>query len=214
MPGLKKFPLSGGRAITRFTGVNLPKGSSAVSALNHPAAIGAGINHAPTPARFDITGAPAHHEKSARSGAATSRWRESLAWRLCGRLLSAAVAGIRVMRAVPSNRGVVDLGPHQLRDIGLEYSNFATPAAGSLELLLLFAGHAVPRTHLAPPLRVRERAASPIDAARRALRILSKWRERIRERHLLASLDDRALRDIRLSRYDVERDTRKPFWRA
>jgi uncharacterized protein YjiS (DUF1127 family) len=166
------------------------------------------------PARFDIAGAPAHYEDSARSGVATSRWRESFAWRLCVRVVPAAVAGIRAMRAIPSNRDVADLGPHQLRDIGLEYSNFATPAAGSLELLMLFAGHAAPRTHLAPPLRVRERAASPLDAPGRALRAVSKWRQRILERRLLASLDDRALGDIRLSRYDVERETSKPFWRA
>jgi uncharacterized protein YjiS (DUF1127 family) len=38
------------------------------------------------------------------------------------------------------------------------------------------------------------------------------WQARIRERQKLASLDDRMLRDIGLSRADVHAETRKPFW--
>ncbi len=40
------------------------------------------------------------------------------------------------------------------------------------------------------------------------------WRERARKRHLLASLDDRMLRDIGLTRAEVMSEASKPFWRA
>ena len=39
------------------------------------------------------------------------------------------------------------------------------------------------------------------------------WAVRNRGREALASLDDRMLRDIGLSRVDVFREYRKPFWR-
>lgn len=38
------------------------------------------------------------------------------------------------------------------------------------------------------------------------------WREQVRGRRLLARLDDRMLRDIGLSRSDVEREAAKFFW--
>ena len=38
--------------------------------------------------------------------------------------------------------------------------------------------------------------------------------ERQRTRRDLASLDDRMLRDIGLSRYEVEMELRRPWWRA
>ncbi len=40
------------------------------------------------------------------------------------------------------------------------------------------------------------------------------WQERSRQRHLLASLDDRLLSDIGLSRADAEREAAIPFWRV
>ena len=40
------------------------------------------------------------------------------------------------------------------------------------------------------------------------------WQERVAERAHLASLDDRALRDVGLSRADVEHETSQPFWRG
>jgi len=39
------------------------------------------------------------------------------------------------------------------------------------------------------------------------------WRQRLRQRKQLASLDDRLLRDVGLTRADVARETAKPFWR-
>ncbi len=41
---------------------------------------------------------------------------------------------------------------------------------------------------------------------------LVTWQNRVRERKHLASLDDRMLRDVGLSRVDVEREASKPFW--
>jgi len=48
----------------------------------------------------------------------------------------------------------------------------------------------------------------------RALATLELWRRRTRERHALLSLDDHILRDVGLTRREVELEGRKPFWRA
>ena len=40
------------------------------------------------------------------------------------------------------------------------------------------------------------------------------WRDRRQQRRALLRLDDRMLRDIGLSRADVEREVTKPFWRC
>ena len=40
------------------------------------------------------------------------------------------------------------------------------------------------------------------------------WNERQRQRHQLRDLDDRDLLDIGLTRSEVEREYRKPFWRG
>ena len=40
------------------------------------------------------------------------------------------------------------------------------------------------------------------------------WRERARGRHLLLQLDDRMLRDVGLSRSDVDRECAKHFWQS
>lgn len=54
---------------------------------------------------------------------------------------------------------------------------------------------------------------------RRSRRLLSRlsqyvrrWHDRQRQRAYLASLDDRLLADIGLSRADQERECNKPFW--
>ncbi len=49
--------------------------------------------------------------------------------------------------------------------------------------------------------------------SRRLSRLAAAWRDRVRERHQLARLDDRALRDMGLSRCDVAGEIAKPFWR-
>lgn len=43
---------------------------------------------------------------------------------------------------------------------------------------------------------------------------LLDWQQRAGERRHLQSLDDRALRDIGLSRADIETVFSKPFWRG
>jgi uncharacterized protein YjiS (DUF1127 family) len=48
---------------------------------------------------------------------------------------------------------------------------------------------------------------------RRVLRrALSELRDRVVDRNMLVSLDDHMLRDIGLTREDVERELMKPFW--
>ncbi len=42
---------------------------------------------------------------------------------------------------------------------------------------------------------------------------LFTWRERARQRRHLASLEDRLLKDMGISRADAGREASKPFWR-
>lgn len=49
-------------------------------------------------------------------------------------------------------------------------------------------------------------------AAIRSVDLVFEWHARATERHVLRSLDDRMLRDVGLSRADVERELGKPFW--
>ena len=62
---------------------------------------------------------------------------------------------------------------------------------------------------------------SPVDFLLLAPRVLLYvfntllvWQERATERHHLASLSDKRLRDIGLSRADIGSEIAKPFWRA
>ena len=43
---------------------------------------------------------------------------------------------------------------------------------------------------------------------------VSAWQRRAHDRAVLASLDDRMLRDIGYSRADVDRECAKPFWKV
>lgn len=43
---------------------------------------------------------------------------------------------------------------------------------------------------------------------------LLAWQDRIRDRGRLASLDQRLLQDIGLSRADIDREISKPFWQG
>lgn len=44
--------------------------------------------------------------------------------------------------------------------------------------------------------------------------VLATWTRRMQSRGRLAELDDRLLADIGLTRDDVRKETRKPFWVA
>jgi uncharacterized protein YjiS (DUF1127 family) len=55
--------------------------------------------------------------------------------------------------------------------------------------------------------------AALLAETRRLLRVVSTWQVRAASRHVLASMSDRELRDIGLTRGDVERELMKPFWR-
>jgi len=62
-------------------------------------------------------------------------------------------------------------------------------------------------------VRQRDTIGALSDAGRHVVAILREWRRRSRERAELAALDDRSLKDIGLTRADVEFLANKPFWR-
>ncbi len=53
-----------------------------------------------------------------------------------------------------------------------------------------------------------------LEAGARALRTLLTWQERDRQRHALAQLDARMLKDVGLSWAEVDLELHKPFWHA
>jgi len=55
---------------------------------------------------------------------------------------------------------------------------------------------------------------SPGAMLERLLNCLVTWQERSNQRHRLSELSDLMLKDIGVSRAEVERETRKPFWEA
>ena len=58
------------------------------------------------------------------------------------------------------------------------------------------------------------RADGPTALVRRVFATLMAWQERASQRHVLAQLGDRELKDMGISRADAESEARKPFWRA
>ena len=63
----------------------------------------------------------------------------------------------------------------------------------------------------ATPWRRQTRRHIPLAAI---WRYLGLWRDRLRQRRDLQELDAQLLRDIGVSRADVEIECNKPFWRA
>ena len=61
-------------------------------------------------------------------------------------------------------------------------------------------------------LRDIRRPAAPKRLLPNLLSRFRGWRERARSRHLLLHLDDRMLRDVGLTRSDVDRECAKHFW--
>ena len=64
------------------------------------------------------------------------------------------------------------------------------------------------QTHFAPEIRP---AGGPIAAL---VRTVLLWQERASQRHHMAGLDDHVLKDIGLSRADIESEATKPFWQG
>lgn len=62
-------------------------------------------------------------------------------------------------------------------------------------------------TFRSPPIR----SGGVGDWIKRTIRL---WRSRSRERRSFEFLNDRELQDLRLSRWEVEREIAKPFWRG
>ena len=60
----------------------------------------------------------------------------------------------------------------------------------------------------------RSTFAAATMSAGRAVDLLVSWRRRATDRRHLLTLDDGLLRDIGLSRADVESEAGKPFWRG
>lgn len=72
-------------------------------------------------------------------------------------------------------------------------------------------------TTLAPARRATPTPIGNFGRLRRAasslFQVLLTWQERERQRRHLQGLDERMLKDIGLSRADVENEATKPFWR-
>jgi uncharacterized protein YjiS (DUF1127 family) len=45
-------------------------------------------------------------------------------------------------------------------------------------------------------------------------RLIGRWRTRVQERKAFAKMNHRDLHDIGVSRWEIERELAKPFWRA
>ena len=72
--------------------------------------------------------------------------------------------------------------------------------------VLPLPGQALPRRATWP--------AALLAALRRIGEVVAQWRERTRSRSQLLRLDDAQLKDIGISRADVDREAMKPFWRS
>lgn len=58
----------------------------------------------------------------------------------------------------------------------------------------------------------RRRHGGPLPGLLAVFATLLRWDQIARERRSLRELDDRALRDLDLTRADVEREALRPFW--
>jgi uncharacterized protein YjiS (DUF1127 family) len=58
------------------------------------------------------------------------------------------------------------------------------------------------------------RGKATVGFVTRLLDMVMTWGDRVRQRRHLAELDDRLLRDIGLSRAEVEGEVSRPFWAA
>jgi uncharacterized protein YjiS (DUF1127 family) len=61
--------------------------------------------------------------------------------------------------------------------------------------------------------RARRDEVRIVDLVVLAWRVVMHWGDRARQRSMLAELDDRLLEDAGITRAQVAREIRKPFWR-
>ena len=64
-----------------------------------------------------------------------------------------------------------------------------------------------------PKTPIPRNARRPIHPFAAAWVLVASWIGRARQRNALATLDDRMLQDIGITRYDAARECGKPFWR-
>lgn len=74
--------------------------------------------------------------------------------------------------------------------------------------------HKALQSELAPRAGSRGVMSAIVRAASGALEALLTWQERAHQRHSLASLDDRLMKDMGLTPSQVEQELRKPVWRG
>jgi uncharacterized protein YjiS (DUF1127 family) len=67
-----------------------------------------------------------------------------------------------------------------------------------------------------PSLTAALRRAATFGGAvlRVAAMVLVEWEQRLRERDMLRSLDEHALKDLGVTRDAIQREAEKPFWRV
>jgi uncharacterized protein YjiS (DUF1127 family) len=64
-----------------------------------------------------------------------------------------------------------------------------------------------------PKTPIPQNVRRPIHPFAAAWILIASWIGRTRQRNALATLDDRMLQDIGITRYDAARECGKPFWR-
>jgi len=105
-------------------------------------------------------------------------------------------------RSTPTRRGQLGAGaPHRVVAGGVANEQSAL--------------HCADGSSIAPGSDARRRGLNfPMSFVHRFIALLQTWRQRLRgRRELVAMCDDRLLRDIGLTRYEVELELHKPFWR-
>jgi uncharacterized protein YjiS (DUF1127 family) len=131
------------------------------------------------------------------------------------RLSSVADLVVRNLRVTAARESVAEMDDHQLHDIGLWRRGFADPAGQGwrdLDLIIVPANDDARHVEHVPVGFVRM-IATCVAAARRARQILSMWRTRAADRRALSMLGEHLLRDIGLTGIDIDRESKKWFWR-
>ena len=70
------------------------------------------------------------------------------------------------------------------------------------------------RAHPEPQAASRRLLRALVGALALPFEILLEWQARERQRQQLRELSDHLLKDLGLSRADIEKEASKPFWRA